>query len=118
MTNSMKALDAIQAVSDAINRIYDVQTTVEYPGFVNIPERFISDDTDGSDNAWAVGPDVDGAWTGQLMTPDGYVVRDMTFVVVPRSTEPDDIASAVYCHGIGDLYLGGGCSDHDCPRKR
>jgi hypothetical protein len=52
------------------------------------------------------------------MTPDGQVVDGMTFVVYPRSSEIDAIASAVYCHGIGDLYIGGGCSDADCPRRK
>lgn len=109
----------IEQVSAAINRIYNIESTVEYPGFVNIAERFINDDTDGSDDAWAVGPDADGSWTGQLMTPDGSEVRSgMTFTVYPHSKDPNVIANAVYCHGIGDLYVGGGCSDADCPRKR
>ena len=109
-----------ERVSEAINRIYDIQSTYEYPGFIAIPEKFINDDVDMSDNVWTVGEgDEPGMWTGTLMNKDGSnQVNDMTFVVYPNSTEPDKIAAAIYSHGIGDQYVGGGCSDANCPRRK
>lgn len=110
-----------EQVSDSINRIYDIKSTFEYPGFIAIPERFVNDDTDASDYVWCVGlGDDHREWTGQLMTADGseQVNNTMEFTVAPDSDDPDTIASAIYSHGIGDLYIGGGCSDPDCPRVR
>jgi hypothetical protein len=114
---SAEYAQTVGSVLAAIKRIFEVEATYEYPGFISIPERFVSETTDDNRNAWAVGPDGDGCWTGQLMGPDGGLVGNMTFVVRPTTTDPDDIAEAVYTHGIGDWYIGGGCSDHDCPSK-
>jgi len=109
----------LHAVANAIMRRYDTTgIDVDYPGFISIPEKIVNDDVDASDNVWAVGESDDGAWTGNLMTPDGQVVPNMAFAVLPKSQSPDDIADAVYGHGIGDCYVGGGCSDPECPSKR
>lgn len=112
--------DLTLAVCKAIRERFDVPATYEYPGFIAIPERVINDDVDASDNAWAIGTgDADGEWTGQLMTADGSrVVGEMGFAVYPKSEDPTVIADAIYTHGIGDLYIGGGCSDADCPRRK
>lgn len=114
--------DITYLVHLALNRIFDIESTYEYPGYIAIPEKFVNDDTTDSGSVWHVGPATDGrlnCWAGQLMTPDGgnTVSREMNFEVFPKSTLADEIAGAIYAHGIGDLYIGGGCSEKDCPRK-
>ena len=114
MTNDLTTL---RAVADAIRELYGIDRPlyVEYPGFLAIPESIVNDDTDGSAAVWCVGQDGDH-WTGNLMRPDGTNVDGMSFAVWPVSDRLEDIASAIYCHGIGDLYIGGGCTD--CPVRR
>lgn len=112
-------LDKIRTVAAAIEEIFDVAATVEYPGFISIAEKFINDETQGSANAWACGPDsADGdEWTGNLLAPDGAVIGSMAFAVRPKSDDAADIASAIYVHGIGDLYTHEGCEpDAPCDR--
>lgn len=110
------SLEQINAVAEALNRIYgfnDALATVEYPGFIAIPDRFCGYD-DATDAVWSIGQDETGYWTGQLMTADGSeIVGNMTFAVYPKSGDPDVIARAIYEHGIGDWYIGGGCTDND-----
>lgn len=111
----MNTLLLIEAVAREMERLYGIQTTVEYPGFIAIAERQISDDVDASDDVWAVGlGDEPGTWTGQLTTADGNSVGPC-FCVRPKSGTFTAIASAIYTHGIGDLYVGGGCTDLECP---
>jgi hypothetical protein len=115
-------LTRLRTVADAIVTLYDLDQplALDYPGFISIPERIVNDATDGSDYVWCVGVGSQpGEWTGQLMTADGaQQVGNMAFVVHPIEDTPEAIASAIYCHGIGDHYIGGGCPDPDCPRVR
>lgn len=116
----------LKLVAAALNLRFELSApaTVEYPGYIAIPEKNINDDTDTSEAHWACGPSLDpieaasGVWTGQLSHMDGSDCGEYHFAVRPKSQSPDDIADAIYCHGIGDLYVGGGCSDMDCPRVR
>lgn len=120
----MNYTELMKSVIAAINKRFDIEPgkiNLDYPGFISIPESIISDESDSSDRVWAVGPDdlEDDAWSGQLMTADGSdQIRHMAFVVYPKSNDPDVIADAIYTHGIGDLYIGGGCADQDCPRRK
>lgn len=101
----------LRSVLDALHRRFRVGATLEYPGFIAIPEQVVLGDSLAS-ASWAVGPDGDD-WTGQLMSLSGETVA--TFSVRPVSTDPNDIADAVYVHGIGDRSIDGGCTDADCP---
>src|SRR5678816_1565028 len=91
--NAMTDKTLTERVSEAINRIYDIQSTYEYPGFIAIPERFID-----VDMVWTVGEgDEPGMWTGTLMSADGSdQIDEMAFAVYPRSDDPEKIAAAIY----------------------
>lgn len=114
----------LKSVAAAITRLYELTApaTVEYPGYIAIAEKNVNDDVTDSDAHWAVGPSLEGepgVWTGQLTNlRNGFYANEYTFKVRPASDSDEDIAMAIYCHGIGDLYIGGGCSDADCPRVR
>lgn len=113
-------LTTLKLVAEAINFRFELEAraTVEYPDFIAIPEKNVNDDVSESENHWAVGFNNVGIWTGNLVRPDGADCGEYAFAVRPKSDKPEDIADAIYCHGIGDLYLGGGCSDANCPRVR
>ncbi|HYE88479.1 MAG TPA: hypothetical protein VEA16_19090 [Vicinamibacterales bacterium] len=112
-------LDLMRTVAETIRRRFEIEAPihVDYPGFISIPDAVVHDDA--GDGVWCVGPALEepGAWTGQLMTADGSeVINEMTFCVYPVSDSPEDIADAVYVHGIGDWYVGGGCPE--CPVRK
>jgi hypothetical protein len=87
----MNDLRTIQIVAEVLRARFHVNATVEYPGFLAIP----SADT----HVWAVGPDDDEHWTGQLMSEDGSTnVRDLCFRVRPTSDREEDIATAIYAN--------------------
>lgn len=114
----------LKTVAEALTRLFNLSApaTVEYPGYIAIAEKNINDDLSDSDAHWAVGPSQDwqeGVWTGQLTHLDGRDCGEKyAFAVRPASDSPEAIAEAIYVHGIGDLYIGGGCSDVDCSRVR
>lgn len=129
----------LHAVRDVLVRTWCLEGVhVDYPGFITIPESVINDEMAASDNVWCVGPGEEpGTWTGQLMNEDGSDVIDaggrtlvdprnpalpgktglMAFRVYPKSTSPEDIADAVYYHGICHWYHVEPCTA-DCPRNK
>lgn len=120
MANTVGAspgLDLLAAVAMQITQLYEVRVTIEYPGFLSITEHQINDDVTHSKRAWAIGVDVDG-WSGHLVEADGDDAHAGGFYVEQRSDDPKEIAMAIYTHGIGDFYVGGGCSDPHCPAVR